>query len=171
MKLEIRLRITKRYVNSINAFASVLFFALFQYEDDDGCLSDYDLPAKTSDFQSLHYDIFLSRAQRFAGFYWEHNNGTENWDWGDAYNDDLHVQRVVGQMDVGQWYTFVLDWGFLINRAKEMFVEAYYHTYWVRPTFIDALILRWIGLSAEVIGSELEVEVDYIRFYDTWGQA
>lgn len=167
--LEIRVKITKRYVNSMNAFASVLFFALFQYEFNDGTLSLYDSPPFTNDMQSLHYDIFLSRACRFFGWYWEDGEGTETTDWGDAYNGDIHVQRVVGKMNVGQWYTFKLDWGFLLNRAKIMFITTYYSYYNTYPYHVKYLILRWIGLSAEVIGSELEVQVDYIKFYDTYG--
>jgi hypothetical protein len=162
--LTIRVKITKRYVNSINAFASILFFALFQYEYNDGTLSKYDYPQFTNDEQSLHYDIFLSRACRSLGWYWEDSAGTETTDWGDAYNGDLHVQRVVGQMNVGSWYTFTLDWGFLVNRAKIMLVASYMAYKEQVPTHINAIILRWIGLSAEVIGSELECIVDYIRF-------
>lgn len=166
--LTIRVKITKRYVNSMNAFASVLFFALFQYKYTDGTYSAYDSPPGTNIMQSLHYDIFLSRARRMLGFYSEDTPGTETTDWGDAYNSDLHVQRVVGQMNVGTWYVFTLDWGYLVNRAKIMFVETYKQNSGGVPPFqVDSLILRWLGLSAEVIGSELEVQVDYVNFYTT----
>jgi hypothetical protein len=162
--LIINLKITKRYVNSMNAFASVLFFALFQYEYVGGTLSEYDSPAGTNGMQALHYDIFLSRARRMFWWYSEDSPGTETTDWGDAYNKDIHVQRVVGKMNVGQTYCFILDWGFLINRAKQMFVDKFWGDTDYPPVHVNALILRWIGVSAEVIGSELEVQVDYVGF-------
>jgi hypothetical protein len=150
----------------MNAFASVLLFFLFQYKWQDGSLSPYDSPAKTGSLQSLHYDVFLSRARRMFYVYWEDEVGSEGWDWGDAYNNDIHVQYVAGKMsNVGQWYTFTLDWGFLLNKCVELTKEAIDSAGAPIPLYPSSIILRWIGFSAEVIGSELEAEVDYINFW------
>jgi len=164
--ITVRVRVTKRYVNQAFAFASVLLFFLFQYKFSDGSLSPYDSPAKTSYLQSLHYDVFLSRARRTAWIYSEDEVGVTDWDWGDAYNNDLHVQCVAGKMsNVGQWYTFTLDLGELLNKCVALTIDAFASNYVY--TFPQSLILRYMGLSAEVIGSELEVEVDYIIFYSS----
>jgi len=165
--LKIKLIIDERYVRNYFAFCSVLFFALFQYEWMDGSLSLYDAPAKTNHVQALHYDIFLSRARRTFGWYSEDEPGTEGWDWGDAYNDDLHVQYVVAKLDRYTWYTITLDWGKLINVCKALYITAC-----INEGKSDiahntkSLILRYIGVSAEVIGSEIWVRVDFVKFYE-----
>lgn len=170
--LVIRARIDERYVFQINSFASLLIAFLFQVEyrnilNGTIVLSDYDGSAFNGAYwdNALHYDVFLSRVYRTLGIYIEDSPGTiTQTPTGDAYNDDCHLQYVVGRMEIGEWKTFILDYGHLMNVLRDKYYYVTHHptgAYLWEPI---NLYLRWIQISAEVIGAKLTATIDYMQF-------
>ncbi|MBC7120975.1 MAG: hypothetical protein H5T33_05275 [Candidatus Methanosuratus sp.] len=159
--LEIRARVTTDNLNRWQSNNGLLVAFLFQYEFLDGSLSAYDSPAFTNNMQNLHVDLFIHRTYKFANI---PSAWVPGWYYtlGDRYNADIHLQRVYnGKMDVGQYYTFIIDYGDFINGIKGHLGEIVASNNLPRPR---AIILRYIQVSAETCGGEIAAEIDYIRF-------
>jgi len=162
--IRIKATLTKDTLDKWFSSNGLLIGLLFQYEFQDGSLSLYDAPAKTNNYQSLHLDIFIHRSVKTLNipYYW--SPGWYN-TLGDAYNGDRHVQYVYNsRMVVGQTYTFVIDLGDTINHLKSYFPPINYLD--GLPT-ARAIILRYIQVSAETCGGEIEANIDDIEFFVT----
>lgn len=163
--LRAKVNISERYLDAANSFASVLVGALFQYVWPDESLSLYDSPPQTNYVQSLHFDAFLSRTYKILGFYGEDNPGATFNTWGDAYNNDLHVQYVAGKIStLGQYQEIVADWGMLMNHLKYTSSTVFAEHGLPSP---KAIILRYLQLSAETVGGRIAVTADYVKFRNT----
>lgn len=144
-----------------NSNNGLLVAFLFQYEFQNGMLSAYDSPPATNNMQSLHVDLFIHRTSKVLNNYRVWSPG---WYYtlGDKYNADIHLQRVYnGKMNVGQYYTFVIDYGEFINGIKSNVAQITATNNLPRP---QALILRYIQVSAETIGGEILAEIDSVDF-------
>ena len=143
-----------------DASNGLLVCFIFQYKFSDGSLSLYDAPADTNNMQSLHVDVFLHRRGQASYIpipypQWEATLG-------DAYNLDIHLQYVHNyQMNVGQWYYFTIDYGKLLNEIKGRL--ALVCSNYGLP-FPDAIILRYIQISAETCGGHISATIDYCSF-------
>jgi len=157
----IRAKLLTDRLDRWNSNNGLLIAFLFQYEFLNGMLSAYDSPPATNNMQSLHVDLFIHRTYKFANIY---NVFSPGWSYtlGDKYNADIHLQRVYnGKMDVGQYYTFVIDFGEFMNGVKSNTALITATNNLPRP---QALILRYIQVSAEVIGGEILAEIDFLDF-------
>jgi len=160
--LKVRLNMNERYLDQANSFASVLVAALFQYVWQDESLSDYDSPP-TSHTQSIHYDRFLARACKIFWIYSESNVGDMYYTLGDAYNQDLHYQLVIGKPPLNQWVEITTDWGAAINNMKAGVLSAIINNNLPIP-IPKALILRYLQISTEAVGGRIGAIVDYAKF-------
>lgn len=159
--LVVRAKLLTDTLDKWNSNNGLLVAFLFQYEFPNGMVSAYDSPAATNNMQSLHVDLFLHRTYKALNVYRVWSPG---WYYtlGDKYNADIHLQRVYnGKMDVGQYYTFVIDYGEFINGVKSNTALITATNNLPRP---QALILRYIQVSAETIGGEILAEIDSVNF-------
>lgn len=79
---------------------------------------------------------------------------------GDAYNGDIHLQYVYNShMNVGQWYTFTIDYGDFINHVKAN-ANGISNDQFGVP--LSALILKYVQVSAETIGGNIEAVIDHV---------
>lgn len=140
----------------------LLICFIFQYEYPDGSLSLYNYPANTNHYQSVHFDIFIHRTFKLANIPFSYPSGTWYNTLGDAYNGDLHEQYVYnGKMNVGQWYDFYIDFGDAINKLK---YRVYNDCIDFGLPIPQNLILKYIQISAETIGGDIEAVIDTFEF-------
>ncbi|MBC7113229.1 MAG: hypothetical protein H5T34_04315 [Candidatus Methanomethyliales bacterium] len=159
--LVVKARLVTDTLDKWNSNNGLLIAFLFQYEFLNGALSSYDSPAGTNNMQSLHVDLFIHRTYKLGNIPFVYSPG---WYYtlGDKYNADIHLQRVYnGKMEVGQDYTFVIDFGDFINGIKTNLASICASEGLPRP---QALILRYIQVSAETIGGEIQAEIDSVNF-------
>lgn len=159
--LVISAKLTQNDLNCWQSNNGLLICFAFQYEFQDGTLSLYDSPPFTNDRQSLHVDLFIHRDVKTANIPWSLPVG---WYFthGDQYNGDAHLQYVYNShMNVGQSYTFVIDFGQFMNDVKTQVQKNLPEEYGFLPS---AIILRYIQVSAETIGGEIGAEIDYVGF-------
>jgi len=162
--LTIRARLTQNNLYCWQSNNGLLISFIFQYEFQDGSLSQYSSPPFTNDRQSLHVDLFIHRDFKFVNV---PGSLPVGWSFtqGDAYNSDAHMQYVYNShMNVGQWYTFTIDYGDFINNVKARALSWLPQYYGFTPS---ALILKYIQISAETIGGEIGAEIDYLIFTTT----
>lgn len=162
--ITIKAKLTQNNLNCWQSNNGLLIAFVFQYEFQNGTLSLYDSPAFTNNKQSLHVDLFIHRDFKLFNI---PGSMPVGWSFteGDAYNSDAHMQYVYNShMDVGQWYTFTIDYGDFINQVKARAMTWLPQYYGFTPS---AIILRYIQISAETIGGEIGAEIDYLTFTTT----
>lgn len=159
--LIITARLTQDDLNCWQSNNGLLVSFLFQYEFPGGILSAYDSTPGTNNMQSLHVDVFIHRVAKFANIRFPLPTG---WSYtlGDKYNADIHMQYVYNsEMQIGQWYTFYIDYGGLLNQIKSYLYSICDGEGLPRP---QAIILRYIQVSAETIGGAIGAEIDDLLF-------
>lgn len=160
--LVVRAKVTQDVLDKWNSNNGLLVAFLFQYEYLGGTLSAYDSPAFTNNMQCLHFDVFFHRTYKTLNIPFSWGQG---WYYtlGDKYNADIHLQYVHnGKMDVGEWYTFYIDFGALMNGVKQNLDLI---TTTNNLPRCQAIILRYIQVSTETIGGQIGAEIDYVDFY------
>lgn len=158
-------RVTQDDLNCWQSCNGLLISFLFQYVMPDGSLSFYDSPAATNNMQSLHFDLFIHRDFKFANIRFVYPSNSWSYTLGDKYNADIHMQYVYnGEMTLGQNYTFVIDFGAIMNQLKSHLAIVIGTNNLPQP---QSIILRYTQVSAETIGGILAAQVYDYGFYVT----